>query len=259
MTNSLILAAGEGKRLRPLTNKIPKCLVPFFGKTILQRQINTLKKEGINFINIAAGHQHNKIKKLGYPISINKNYKTTNMVKTMFLAMELYKKKEDLVVSYGDIIYQNNNLKKLLSCNKQIAVMIDLNWKSLWSLRFKDPLIDAETLSLDKEGNIIEIGRKTQNYENIQGQYTGLIKLRGDIIEDLINFYKKMDKNKTYFNKKFKDIFMTDFLQILIDNGYKVKSVPIKSGWLEIDTISDLNLYKSLHKRGNLIKFYRIE
>lgn len=259
MTNSLILAAGEGKRLRPLTNKIPKCLIPFFGKTILQRQINTLKKEGINLITIAVGHQYKKIKKLGYPIFINPNYKTTNMVKTMFLAMELYKKKEDLIVSYGDIIYQKNNLKKLLSCNTQIAVMTDLNWKSLWSLRFKNPLIDAESLRLDKEGNIIEIGKKTQNYENIQGQYTGLIKLRGDIIKDLINFYKKMDKKKTYFNKKFDDIFMTDFLQILIDNGYKVKSVPVKSGWLEIDTISDLNLYKGLHERGNLSKFYRIE
>lgn len=259
MTNSLILAAGEGKRLRPLTNKIPKCLIPFFGKTILQRQINTLKKEGINFINIAAGYQYTKIKKLGHHVFINPNYKTTNMVKTMFLAMECYKKKEDLVVSYGDIIYQNNNLKKLLSCNEQIAVMIDLNWKSLWSLRFKDPLIDAETLKLDKEGNIIELGKKTQSYKDIQGQYTGLIKLRGDIIKDLINYYKKLDRNKSYFNKKFNDMFMTDFLQILIDNGYKVKSVPVKSGWLEIDTISDLNLYKSLHERGNLIKFYRIE
>ena len=46
--NAIILAAGQGKRLRPLTNDRPKCLVEFYGRTLLDRQISVFQKCGIN-------------------------------------------------------------------------------------------------------------------------------------------------------------------------------------------------------------------
>ena len=55
MTRALILAAGKGNRLRPLTDDKPKCLVPLFGKSLLERQINTLEDVGIVNIHIATG------------------------------------------------------------------------------------------------------------------------------------------------------------------------------------------------------------
>ena len=54
---AVILAAGEGKRLRPLTNSIPKCLVDLHGKSLLQRQLDVFKNSNISNIIIVKGYQ----------------------------------------------------------------------------------------------------------------------------------------------------------------------------------------------------------
>ena len=64
---SVILAAGSGNRLRPITNKIPKCLVSIGGKSLLEWQINSLIDAGISEINIVTGYKHTKI------VNLNEN------------------------------------------------------------------------------------------------------------------------------------------------------------------------------------------
>ena len=55
--NVIILAAGKGERLRPLTNDKPKCMVELFGKSILEWQIETFQKFGIKDITIVTGYK----------------------------------------------------------------------------------------------------------------------------------------------------------------------------------------------------------
>ena len=66
MTIAVILAAGQGTRLRPLTNDKPKCLVEIDGKSILKRQTSTLREAGIQDIKIVTGYKGNEIEKLGF-------------------------------------------------------------------------------------------------------------------------------------------------------------------------------------------------
>ena len=60
--NVLILAAGQGNRLKPLTNNNPKCLVKVLNKSILDHQLNIFKKFNFDKINIVAGYKANKLK-----------------------------------------------------------------------------------------------------------------------------------------------------------------------------------------------------
>ena len=128
MTQAIILAAGQGTRLRPITNDRPKCLVPLLGRTLLDRQVDTLNSEGITDIHIATGYRADQIEALGLKCSYNDKYETTNMVESLFSAIEFLRNcKEDLIIAYGDIIYKRENLRTLINHDDDVNIMIDKN------------------------------------------------------------------------------------------------------------------------------------
>ena len=257
--NAIILSAGEGNRLHPLTKNKPKGMVNLFKKNILQWQIDTLKSCGIEDITIVKGYLEQLInfKKINY--RQNKKYSTTNMVETLFCATD--KIIGPTIISYGDIIYEKEVLEKIIHSKAEISVIIDKNWKVYWNKRFDEPLSDAESLEINNSGYITEIGQKVTNNKRISGQYIGLIKFQGKGITNLLNFYNKSNleaKNGVNpLNSKceFKKSYMTDLLQSMIKSKFKIKSIEIKNKWLELDTYSDYLLYKKMNKNNTLKHF----
>jgi choline kinase len=259
MTRALILAAGQGTRLRPLTDHKPKCLVPLMGKSLLERQTVTLRSAGVDDIHVATGYCAGQIADMGYATSINPRFADTNMVETLFCAQKFIGKEGDLIIAYGDIVYQTNNLLALLACDDEIALMIDSKWRDLWSLRLENPLDDAETLVIDSNGYVVELGKKPDSYKKIEGQYTGLIKIRADKLDQFIDFYKGLDRSAVYDGKDFDNMYMTSFLQLLINDGWKAKAVEVNNGWLEVDSVEDLEQYEKMARDGALETFYKAE
>ena len=259
----IILAAGEGKRLRPLTNENPKCMVELFGKSILETQINIFKKFDIDKICIVRGYQKGKINFQDVKYYFNEKYDSTNMIETLFCAEEEFN--DTIIISYGDIIYEREIIKKMIENNENFSVVVDKNWQKLWKIRFENPLDDAESLVLDKNELILELGQKVENIDNIQGQFIGLMKFQNDGIIDIVNFYKKMKLianssiNPLNPNLPFEKSFMTDFLQGLIQNDQKLNAVIIKNGWLEIDSLKDYDLYQKMYLNKTLNKLISFE
>ena len=252
MTQVIILAAGKGTRLKPLTNNNPKCLVKFLGKKLLDYQIESLNHFNITNIHLVAGHLEKKIQNKKITKSINQNYKKSNMVSSFFSCKDIINKKKDLLIIYGDIIFTKKNLKKIFFCPNDISMMVDIDYLKYWKIRMENPLDDLETLVLNKLGLIKEIGKKTKNYKKIHGQYTGLIKISKRTIPKLINFYENLDKKKIYDNKNFDNMYMTSFFQLLIKKKWSIKAVKVKNGWLEFDTFQDYKIYNNLHKNNKL-------
>tara|TARA_B100001540_G_scaffold311148_1_gene330135 strand:+ start:672 stop:1469 length:798 start_codon:yes stop_codon:yes gene_type:complete len=253
---AIILAAGEGKRLRPLTNNNPKCMVNLFGKKIIDYQIQVFKKLGINDITIITGYKADSVDISNVKTYQNKEYDKTNMVTTLFCAEnELV---GETIVSYGDIIFEREILEKLLKSKEDFSIIIDKNWRDYWEARFNDPINDAESLKLDSEENILDIGKKVSTLNEIEGQYIGLMKFSKLGVEKIKKLYNEMKDGKNPLERgiSFKKLYMTDFLQCLINEGNKLKAIPIKSRWLEVDTIEDYQLYEKLYQNNEIKKFF---
>jgi len=260
---SIILAAGEGKRLRPLTNNTPKCMVEIFGKSLLERQIEIMKSCGINDIVVVTGYKSNMINIPGIIFEKNVNYKNTNMIETLFCAKSHFE--GEIIITYGDIVYEKKVLEKLINSSNSISIIVDKNWKNYWEKRFLNPLSDAETLKIGPKGNIIDIGQKTNNITEIDGQYIGLMKFNSEGTEIIKNFYEKSKKQsqngKNPLNEKipFENSYMTDLLQGLIKNSLHLNPVFINGGWIELDSLDDYNLYKKLYEENKLKELINFE
>ena len=256
--NAIILAAGKGERLQPLTNDKPKCLVELFGKSLLEWQIEAFQSSGITDITIVSGYKSDLINFPEITILKNEKYESTNMVETLFSAKE--KMLDSTIVSYGDIIFEKNVLESLINSPNDISVIVDKQWKRLWGKRFQDPLSDAESLIIE-DGCIVEIGQKVNSYEKICGQYIGLMKFQGSGIDLIKRHYEEVKNqantgtNPLNASLPFEKSYLTDFLYSLIRGGATIKAVPVNNGWLEIDTLSDLDLYEFLYKKGELADF----
>lgn len=125
--NALILAAGKGTRMWPLTEDIPKPLLPISGIPIIKRQIDELKKVGVKKLYILIGYQMNEISdyidKTETEIEVNYIIQEKQKGTGHAVKMAENKIKGSFYCLNGDIIINAKNLKKINRC-KDMAMMV---------------------------------------------------------------------------------------------------------------------------------------
>lgn len=128
----------------------------------------------------------------------------------------------------------------------ELLICVNLKWQELWQRRFKDILSDAETLKMQENSKgeffIAELGKKPRSLADIEAQYMGLFKFSWDFLDKVIALYDTLDKNATFDGQPYNNIYMTSFLQGLIDKYHNAKAVKINGGWHEVDFKSDLKV-----------------
>ena len=261
---AIILAAGLGNRLLPLTEDKPKCLIEFSGKTLLERLLKTFKSCGVNDIVLVIGHKSEKINRIDLDLVKNEKYKKTGIMHSLFCAKE--KLEKTVIVSYGDIIFENSVLEKLLESKYDITAVVDKKWKRYWKLRTIDTLSDVESLIMDKKKFITNMGEKNlKSFDKICGQFIGLIMFQNKGLKDLKEFFNKIyseatkEYNPLNTNVPFERSTLTNFLQGMIMNGHKIKAIPIENGWLEFDTVKDYEIYNKMLTNNTLTDFIKIQ
>ena len=242
---AVILAAGRGSRLGPHTEDRPKCMVELAAKPLIQRQIAALRGGGVSSIGIVRGYLADKIDIQDTTYFENPRWAETNMVMSLVAAAP-WLRSDSVVISYADIFYGRDIVRDLAAASGDLLVAYDRDWRSLWTRRFDDPLSDAETFRTDAGGNLIDIGRRTTDINDIQGQYMGLLKFTPE-------GWRAVEAVLASVDQKTRDAMdMTTLLRRLLGTGFPIGTLGIAGQWGEIDSSDDLELYEKMIREGDL-------
>lgn len=258
---AIILAAGQGTRLKKYTENLPKGMLEFKGKTIIGRQLETYRSTGIDDIIIVTGYAGDKITYPGVKYYRNPDFATTNMVESLLAARAEFD--DDIIVSYSDILFSREMLRGMVAAPGDFVVAVDDNWKAYWTVRYGKTDFDTESLEIDGDDNIVSLGMESPCPENIDARYIGLLKFSKTGLEQISSLLDRdyplyLDKPWMLSGKTIRKAYMTDLLMALIREGYKVKASHYKNGWIEFDTNGDYERMTELAENGGLNAFIEL-
>ena len=244
--NAIILAAGEGTRLRPETISIPKGMVKLFDKSLLEMQIDVFKKCSINDISIVTGYLADKITFPSINYFKNENYSSTAGNESIFCAKE--KLQDCTIITYGDLVFEKAVIDQVIDFNGDIGVATEMNWLPTYQNRSQHPLSQADNV-LIKNGKITEMRKNIQKPDSKIGEFAGIVKLSkngSDILLKKLNELHKSHNGKFHNASSLKQSIIPDMIQELIDSEINVEPIYVSGKWCEIDTPQDLEIARKI-------------
>ena len=240
-TSVIIIAAGLGSRLKKYTDNLPKCMLDFAGKTLLQRQIEAFKTCGLNKISVIRGFKKEKINYPNLTYFENKEYKNNNILNSLLCAEEALN--GHVIVSYSDILFEKEVVERLMQSEHDISIVVDIDWRDYYINRKEHPISEAENVIFDANNNVVEIGKILTGKYDVHGEFIGMMKFspRGsEIFKKHFHRSKDLYWNKPFQRAKiFQKAYLTDIIQDMSDLGVPIHCVIIERGWKEIDTVED--------------------
>ena len=254
---AIIVAAGMGKRLRGFTNDKPKCMIEVNGISLFKRQAEILLRNGISKINVVVGYRKECFTDKGFKYFVNTDYENNNILHSLFCAEKAMDK--GFLFSYSDIIYDGAIVKQMLNQDSGIAIAVDPDWKSHYEGRIEHPIDEAE-LVFSENGETVSQIQKNADYTNARGEFLGIacFSERGakdlkEVFGELRNYYSRNPDKPFHSARSFKQAYLTDMFQEMVDRDYRVNIVEIAGKWAEIDTPEDLRAVREMwsDKKGN--------
>jgi choline kinase len=149
---------------------------------------------------------------------------------------------DDFIFSYSDIIFSNETVAKLIECEAEIALIVDVIWKQRYQGRDLHPISEAELVKVEN-GQVVSIGKEVVRPDEAHGEFIGLAKFTRSGAEAMRTAYHRIAEERPaapfQHAGSLEKAYMTDMIQELVDNGSLAQNIDIKGGWMEIDTPQD--------------------
>jgi len=230
VTTALLLAAGTGSRLYPLTKNAPKCLTMVNGVSILERLVICLNKHGFKRLIVVTGHLENCIREFlgtragGMTIDyiFSPLYETTNNIYSLWMARKMIN--EPFLLVESDLVFDASLLDEMLYPDR-IAVASMQPWMN-GSTVTADNFQQVKRFHSSIAGPLDEFRYKTVNiYSFSLSSWHG--------IAERLDQHISAGRTNNYYE--------TVFTEMLADGSLSLKTVSFDSKpWYEIDTIADL-------------------
>ncbi len=243
---AIIIAAGKGTRLYPLTKNTPKSLLEIGnGMTLLESQLHSLKENNIKDICIIVGYRaeqieakiHNYKEDFNITTVYNPFYDCSNNLISVWMARQFMD--QDFISINGDDIFKPIVIENLLKSKSNITMVIN-----------EKPEYDEDDMKVIKQDNHVLEVSKTIPSDQANAESVGIIKFSGmgptiykNILEEMVR--KEENKNAFYLRA----------IQEIINKGYPVNySLCDKDDWGELDFHPDLIMIKEYLKKSKFIE-----
>tara|TARA_B100000029_G_scaffold386599_1_gene382464 strand:- start:2644 stop:3387 length:744 start_codon:yes stop_codon:yes gene_type:complete len=238
---AIIIAAGDGTRIGKELSGIPKSLIPINGKTIFERQKYIFEKNDISEFIVITGPEH-KFKDIDVKYIKDNDRQYHDILGSLLVAKEHFK--GNMIISYSDILFEDEIIKQLINTKGDIVIAIDLNWKKEYENRTEHPLSEAENVLINDKGQISLIKKNIDDSDKIVGEFLGLIKMTekgSDIFLKKINHLQKNHVGKFHNAESLEKGYLTDMMQEMVDASIEITPLFISGKWCEVDTKQDLD------------------
>jgi choline kinase len=229
---AIILAAGTGTRLRPLTDDRPKCLIEVGPKTILERLLHQLAQGGVQRALIITGYRAEAIQahlqKSPPPLEVvlvpNPRYETTNNAMSLFMAKPVIGN-DGFVLCDGDVVLRPGPVAKLLQEPCDCALLVEAK-KGMGAEEMK--------AIVDQRGRVVQLA-KTLDPSLCLGESIGVQKVGAPhtpLLWEILSHMMQNGRDGAYYEEAF---------QQMIDRGVTFRTTSVDtSDWTEIDDLADL-------------------
>ena len=236
---AVILAAGVGSRIRPLTDNCPKSLLMINGKTILEMMISHIQKCGISEVVFVLGYLQDQIKdyvKTQFPDLVahyitNKKYKETNTGYSLLLTKDLVQN-STFIKFDADVVFDISILKNLIDSEHDNCLCIDKNIN-----------LDVEEIKvIIREENRVVKASRTVNPEDAIGESIGIEKISPEAAHALFSELEIMMKDEQHHQEYYEAAY-----ERIIEKDVPFHALDISGlKWTEIDTKEDFLSAESL-------------
>lgn len=250
LTAAIILAAGVGARIRPLTDNLPKSLLTINDTTILERMISNIQECGLNEIVVVLGYLEEQIRDfisatfpdLKVTFIVNERYTETNTAYSLMLAANAVEGRA-FVKFDADVVFDKEILKQLIASDSATCLCVDTNIQ-----------LDAEEIKVAVDENMqVTHASKTLNPLDAIGESIGIEKISADTAQALFHELRLMmedhDNHQDYYESAYERLIEQEFLFFALDiTGLK---------WIEIDTAADFseaaNIFQTSHSPSSYV------
>ena len=251
ITTALLLAAGTGSRLFPLTQKSPKCLTLVNETSILERLIKSLNQHGFKRLVVVTGHLEDCIRdflktragniKIEYVFS--PLYKTTNNIYSLWMARKIIN--EPFMLIESDLIFEPSLLTEMLYPDRiAIARM--------------EPWLNGSTVTLNQSNKVDAFHSDAINgFDEIRYKTVNIYSL------SVSSWYRVIEKlNQYILAGRVNDYYEAVFKQMVTEKSLSLQAVHFDhKPWYEVDTIEDLASAEKLFpiKTGKQLPLYALK
>jgi choline kinase len=231
---AIILAAGSGKRLRPLTDSTPKALIEIGGRTLIEHSLANLGQCGVREAIIVIGHLGHVIRTrignscLGLEICYVENpmFRESGSMYSLWLTRGQLD--SDVVFMDADILYNR----------KILEVLLESEWMDCLSVGKLSQDSGEEVKVFVKDGLVRNIGKMAVSELECMGEYIGIVKLSESGIDLLLK------RAEQYFVAHDKNLEYEDCMQMLCDVHDLHYEFFGDLSWTEIDVSADIERAK---------------